>query len=62
MEGFPDQVHNLALDNLYTAPELLKALYKNDTDAYGTLRQKEGLPKDFWDWKPVKSNSAIRSI
>jgi len=46
--------YNLALDNLYTSPELLKALYKNDTGTYGTLRKKDGLPKGFWNWNPVK--------
>jgi len=46
--------YNLALDNLYTSPDLLKALFQNSFDAYGTLRKKEGLPKDFWSWKPVK--------
>ena len=54
MEGFYNQGYNIALDNLYTSPELLKALFLNKTDAYGTLRKKEGLPQNFWEWKPVK--------
>lgn len=54
MEGFYSKGYNIVLDNLYTSPELLKALYQNDTDAYGTLRKKEGLPPKFWEWKPVK--------
>ena len=49
-----NQGYNVALDNLYTSPELLKALYTNGTDAFGTLRKKEGLPADFWSWKPNK--------
>ena len=39
---------------MYTSPELLLALYKNNVDCYGTLRKKKGLPKDFWSWKPIK--------
>ena len=39
---------------MYTSPELLLALYKNNVDCYGTLRKKKGLPKDFWSWKPKK--------
>ena len=54
MEGYYGCGYNLALDNLYTSPELLKALFLNKTDAYGTLRKKEGLPSDFWTWKPAK--------
>ncbi|XP_066924070.1 piggyBac transposable element-derived protein 4-like [Clytia hemisphaerica] len=54
MTGYYNKGYNLALDNLYTSPELLKALYTNGTDAYGTLRKKEGLPEDFWQWDPVK--------
>ena len=54
MEGYYNYGHNLALDNFYTSPELLKALFLNHTDAYGTLRKKEGLPSDFWSWKPAK--------
>ena len=55
MEGFYQKGYNIVLDNLYTSPELLKALYLNITDAYGTLRKKEGLPKDFWVWQPSKA-------
>ncbi|XP_066920134.1 piggyBac transposable element-derived protein 4-like [Clytia hemisphaerica] len=54
MTGYYNKGYNLALDNLYTSPELLKALYKNGTDAYGNLRKNEGLPEDFWQWNPVK--------
>jgi len=35
--------YNLALDNLYTSPDLLKALFQNSFDAYGTLRKKVGM-------------------
>ena len=54
LAGLFNKGYSLALDNLYTAPELLKALWSLLTDAYGTLRKKEGLPPDFWSWKPVK--------
>ena len=54
LEGFYNKGYQLALDNLYTSPELSYALYHNGTDAYGTLRKKKGLPKDFWSWKPIK--------
>jgi len=47
MEGFYNKGCNVALDNLYTSPELFKALYENGTDSYGTLRKKEVLPDDF---------------
>ena len=33
MEGFYQKGYNLAQDSLYTSPELLRALYKNGTDA-----------------------------
>ena len=29
-------------------------LFENDTDSFGTLRKKAGLPADFWSWKPNK--------
>ena len=54
MDGFYNKGHKLATDNLYTWPELLDALHENGTDCFGTLRKKEGLPHDFWKWKPPK--------
>ena len=53
-EGLYGQGYCIIVDNLYTSPELLLALYKNNVDCYGTLRKKKGLPKDFWSWKPKK--------
>ena len=37
LEGFYHARYNLALDNLYTLPELLQMLLENKSDAYGTL-------------------------
>ena len=37
LEGFYHARYNLALDNLYTLPELLQVLLENKSDAYGTL-------------------------
>ena len=54
MEGFYNLGYQLAVDNLYTSPELLHVLFFNSTDFFGTLRKKKGLPTDFWQWKPVK--------
>ena len=54
IDGLYKQGYSVTVDNLYTSPELLLALYANGTDGYGTLRKKKGLPKDFWLWKPVK--------
>ena len=51
MKGYHDKRYNIALDNLYTSPEPLKGLFRNWTDAYDTLRKKEGLPEIFWNWK-----------
>ena len=62
MEGYYSAGYNLALNNLYTSPELLKALFFNKTDAYGTLRKKEGLPSDFWSGKPVKGIDELASV
>ena len=58
MIGFYDKGYSLELNNLYTSPELLKALYHCRTDAYGTLRSKKGLPPNFWKWAPVKGVGA----
>ena len=51
---FQQGVLCVTLDNLYTEPYLLMALYENQTDCFGTLRKKKELPKDFWNWKPKK--------
>ena len=53
-EEFYGQGYCIIVDNLYTSPELLLALYKNNVDCYDTLREKKDLPKDFWSWKPNK--------
>ena len=59
IEPYLNKGYKLAVDNYYTSPELLKALLTVRTDAYGTLRNKEGLLKDFWNWKPVKGDPPI---
>ena len=41
---------------LPASPELAIALRNLRTDSYGTLRKKEGLPKNFWNWKPMKGD------
>lgn len=40
IEEFYNLEYNLALDNLYTSPELIKAPFQKRTDVYGTLRKK----------------------
>ena len=47
----------VTLDNYYTSPELANALISCNTDCYGTLRKKQGLPKQFWEWKPKKGDT-----
>ena len=54
MDGLDNKGYNVTLDNLYTSPELLCVLFSHQTDSYGTLRKKAGLPTDFWQWKPIK--------
>lgn len=44
----------VTLDNYYTFAELAKALLFCNVNCYVTPRRKQGLPKDFWDWKPEK--------
>lgn len=56
MKPFINMGYRLTLDNYYTSPELAIALLGLQTDCYGTLRKKEGLPKDFWSWKPQKGD------
>ena len=46
-EGFYNAGYNLALDNLYTSPELLRVLFENKTDAYGALRKKRTCRQIF---------------
>ena len=48
MDGLYGDGYCVTLDNLYTEPYLLLALYANNTDGFGTLRKKSGLPHDFW--------------
>jgi len=59
------QGYRLTLDNYYTSPEISIALFNQKTDCYGTLKKKENLPPDFWQWKPMmeilqKSNSTMK--
>ena len=54
IDGLYDQGYKVVLDNLYTSPEILRALIENGTDSFGTLRRKQGLPSGFWEWKPPK--------
>ena len=44
------------LDNYRTSPELADALVLYNTDCYGTLRKKHGLPNQCWEWKPQKGD------
>ena len=34
--------------------ELANVLLNLQTNYHGTLQKREGLPKDFWNWKPMK--------
>jgi len=55
-EEYLQKGYCLTLDNYYTSPELAKALLMLETDSFGTLHKKEGLPSDFWNWNPVKGD------
>ena len=46
-EGLFGQGYCIIVINLYTSPELLLALHKNNVDCHGTLRKKKGPPKHF---------------
>ena len=46
LDGLYNQGYCVTLDNLYTSPDLLMALFENDTDSFGTLRKKTGLPAE----------------
>ena len=54
LRNYVNQGYTVTLDNLYTSPELASTLFNHKTNCFGTLRKKEGLPHDFWLWKPVK--------
>ena len=56
---FHDYLHKgcVTLDNSYTFPESVDALLLCNTDCCGTLWKKQGLPNQFWEWKPKKGNS-----
>ena len=60
MDELFDEGYKLTLDNFYTSPEVAKALLEAQTDCFGTLRKKEGLPSDFWKWKPVKGDPPMK--
>ena len=47
MQGLFNQGYSVTLDNLYTEPSLLLALFKNSTDCFGTLRKKKVYQKTF---------------
>ena len=59
MDEFLEKGYTLTLDNYYTSPEIAEALLSLNTDCYGTLRKKEGLPLDFWKWAPTKGDDPI---
>ena len=59
MHGFYNKGYCVTLDNYYTSPDLAKTLLSLGTDCYGTLRKKQGLPSDFWQWKSVKGEPPI---
>ncbi|XP_012565096.1 piggyBac transposable element-derived protein 4-like [Hydra vulgaris] len=44
IDGLEKQGYCVTIGNLYTSPELLTALFYNQTDCFGTLRRKKGLP------------------
>ena len=48
--------YSVTLDNYQTSPELADALVSYDTNCYGTLRKKQGLPNQHWEWKPKKGD------
>ena len=54
LHGLYNKGYKVMLDNLYTSPDLLRALVQNETDGFGILRSKKGLPSDFWKWNPQK--------
>ena len=54
MDGLYGKGYKVVLDNFYTSPELLRTIICNETDSFGTLRHKKGLPTDFRNWKPCK--------
>ena len=54
LEQYWEQGYKVILDNLYTSPDLARALFENRTDCFGTLRKKKHLPHNFWTWKPPK--------
>ena len=53
---YVDKGYCVTLDNYYKSPELAKELVQLQTDCYGTLKEKEGLPKDYWSWHPEKGD------
>ena len=46
----------VTLENYYTSPELADVLVSCETGCYGTLRKKQGLPNQNWEWKPKKGD------
>ena len=46
----------VTLYNYCNSPELADALVLCNTDCYGTLQKKHGLPNQYWEWKPQKGD------
>ena len=59
LRGFNSKSYCVTLGNLYTSPEIAKEFLSLGTDCYGTLRKKQDLPSELWQWKPVKCKLPI---
>ena len=60
LRKYTNKSYTVTLDNLYSSPELASCLLNQKIDSYGTLRKKQGLPKDFWSWKPIKGDKPMK--
>ena len=52
----------LTLNNYYTSPEIDETLLSLETDCYRTLKKKQNLPHDFWNWKPKKGDPPTKQF
>ena len=52
----------LTLDNYYISPEIAETLLSLETDCYGTLKKKQTLLHDFWNWKPKKRDPPTKEF
>ena len=52
----------LTLNNYYTSPEIDETLLSLETDCYRTLKKKQNLPHDFWNWKPKKGDPPTKEF